>query len=132
MNCPKCKNPIEDSAALCQWCGAVVENSEMESQNQENGFEETIKEMLSETPYEFVVQYYKETTGKSLEESKYDVFKIDFFRTHEFADETAWQKYYEDYIEKNKSPVASCIIAIIIGIVIVGLIFLLISLIRMI
>ena len=22
MNCPKCKNPIEDNATICEWCGA--------------------------------------------------------------------------------------------------------------
>ena len=28
MNCHKCKNPIDDSAAFCEWCGAqqVVQN----------------------------------------------------------------------------------------------------------
>jgi len=24
MNCPKCKNPIEDNAAVCEWCGAEI------------------------------------------------------------------------------------------------------------
>jgi hypothetical protein len=22
MNCPKCKNPINDNATVCEWCGA--------------------------------------------------------------------------------------------------------------
>jgi len=101
MNCPKCKNPIEDNAAFCQWCGAVVDNSVIE--NQENDFEYVIKNMLTNTKYDDVVQYYKETTGKNTEESKYEVSRLDYFRTHEFADETAWQKYYEEYQENRKS-----------------------------
>ena len=22
MNCPKCKNPVEENASICEWCGA--------------------------------------------------------------------------------------------------------------
>ena len=25
MICPKCKNPIEDSATVCEWCGVVLQ-----------------------------------------------------------------------------------------------------------
>lgn len=24
MNCPKCKNPIEDNATVCEWCGGII------------------------------------------------------------------------------------------------------------
>jgi hypothetical protein len=24
MNCPKCKNPIEDNAIDCEWCGSII------------------------------------------------------------------------------------------------------------
>jgi hypothetical protein len=24
MKCPKCKNPIEDDAAVCEWCGCTI------------------------------------------------------------------------------------------------------------
>ncbi|MDR3236744.1 MAG: hypothetical protein LBT48_08510 [Prevotellaceae bacterium] len=27
MNCPKCKNPIEDNATVCEWCGATIVNN---------------------------------------------------------------------------------------------------------
>jgi hypothetical protein len=27
MNCPNCKNPIEDNASICEWCGENIPNS---------------------------------------------------------------------------------------------------------
>jgi hypothetical protein len=27
MNCPKCKNPIEDRATICEWCGEKINSN---------------------------------------------------------------------------------------------------------
>ena len=27
MNCPNCKNPIQESSSLCEWCGNPVNNN---------------------------------------------------------------------------------------------------------
>ena len=28
MKCPKCKNPIEDTATICEWCGFQIQKIE--------------------------------------------------------------------------------------------------------
>jgi hypothetical protein len=33
MNCPKCKNPINDNSQECEWCGCVINKTEEEKAN---------------------------------------------------------------------------------------------------
>ena len=90
MNCPKCKNPIEDNAAFCQWCGAVVDNSAIE--NQENDFDREIISLLKQKQKRQAVKLYKEKTGEKLLNSIDYVARLDFFVSHAYASDSVWQK----------------------------------------
>ena len=46
MNCPKCKNPIEDSATVCEWCGEKI-TSNVDSQTTTNNFYNEIQNLLN-------------------------------------------------------------------------------------
>ena len=41
MNCPKCKNPIDDNATVCEWCGTSFVTKELETKKLETKYLET-------------------------------------------------------------------------------------------
>lgn len=49
MNCPNCKNPINDNATVCEWCGASCVSSK-ENEYHENSLDVELLKVLSESP----------------------------------------------------------------------------------
>jgi hypothetical protein len=129
MNCPKCKNPIEDNVAVCEWCGAncVSQIDNLSTQEKEtNGLDDELIALLSKHSFPNgkllnihpAKNLYQETTGKSNGESIYYVSRLNFFRTHKYADESAWQKEWEKQKKRGKILVWVFIICFLIPIAI--------------
>lgn len=104
MNCPKCKNPIEEISAICKWCGANIENSTTEnySQNstQENDYDSEIIALLKQKQKAKAVKLHQAITGERLLNSIDYVSLLDFFAD---APEVVRQKYFQ---KKNKHTAA--------------------------
>ncbi|MDR0828554.1 MAG: ribosomal protein L7/L12 [Prevotellaceae bacterium] len=75
MNCPNCKSPINDNAAVCEWCGSSIKIEI------ENSLSELDKELLSMAAQKLdAVKLYRKKTGLGLKESKDYVDNL--FATH--------------------------------------------------
>jgi len=58
MRCPKCKNPVENNAAVCGWCGADCAKSkkiEHQNENPKDGLNAELVKILSKlSSYKFI------------------------------------------------------------------------------
>jgi hypothetical protein len=99
MKCPNCKNPVGDNAIVCEWCGNILKKTE---KSNNTSLDAELLALLEEGNIIQAVNYYQETTGKSLKESQLYVTKSDYFRTHKFATEDAWQKYLAQIENKQR------------------------------
>ena len=91
MNCPKCKNPVSDTAIVCEWCGVSFAKSTENKGLSENDLDAELIKRLERQSINSVVEFYQKTTGKSRRESYYYVYRLNFFRIHKFANEAAWE-----------------------------------------
>ena len=97
MLCKKCKNPIEESALACEWCGTSISNNAPEAQkNTENSVSTLDMELLAlleKGEKEQAVKLYKERTGAEKDICRYKVARLDFFRRHQYATEETWNGF---------------------------------------
>lgn len=50
MNCPKCKNPIEDNVNVCEWCGVTITSQKaseynLDAENYLKEYEDAVSEV---------------------------------------------------------------------------------------
>lgn len=122
MLCSSCKNPIKVNDTVCEWCGTncVNQNDRLSKQESKaNGLDTELINLLSKNsnPNGSVTnivparKLYQETTGKSKYESIYYVSRLNFFRTHKHASESAWQVEWGKTKKKMKMWVWGSIFA---------------------
>ena len=98
MNCPKCKNPIEETSIVCEWCGAECVHQDVQTSTLDAQLIEVLSKNNSQNANKAskytnqAVELYHKTTGKSKWESRYYVIRLNFFRIHKFATESVWEK----------------------------------------
>jgi len=89
MNCQKCKNPIDDNATVCEWCGASVNLEE----KQITSLDAELLSLLVNGEKQNAIKLYQERTGEPNKSICVQyIERLDFFRTHEFATEETWKK----------------------------------------
>jgi len=91
MICPKCKNPIEDNATVCEWCG--VDFTVFKNENNVEEFSDLdakIILLLKQGQKSQALELYKERTGAN---GRYHVARLNFFLQHEQATENIWRNY---------------------------------------
>jgi len=81
MLCPKCKNPIDNNAAVCEWCGANIPQQVLTIKSENNvyqniSFDAELIKTLQAGCYLSAVKDYKDRTGLGLKESKEYVDKL--------------------------------------------------------
>ena len=66
MNCPKCKNPIEENATVCEWCGAscVSKRTTNINENKSNSLDAELISLLEIGQKSQAINLYKERTGE--------------------------------------------------------------------
>ena len=96
MNCPKCKNPIEDNATICEWCGS---NIKIETKN---SLSDLNQELLSMSQNKLAaVKFYHEKTGSGLKQAK------------DYVDNLFAKNFPNNYIQGNKKGGCFSIILIL-------------------
>ncbi|MDR3236743.1 MAG: hypothetical protein LBT48_08505 [Prevotellaceae bacterium] len=115
MNCPKCKNPIEDNATICEWCGATIINTDNKPiENKINSFDDELLSLLKKGKKLAAVEFYRKVSGEKSSISYQYIDRLDFFRTHQYATEDQWNKE----VEKKQRTNAGCLtVLFIIGLV---------------
>ena len=99
MLCTKCKNPIDDHATKCEWCGmsfSIIENDRHEQQSEKPKTNELDTELISllEQGYkQQAVAYYRKRTGANESDSRNYIARLNFFLHHEHATEDIWRNY---------------------------------------
>jgi hypothetical protein len=94
MNCPNCKNLVEDNATVCEWCGTEFVNRN----DPASALDAQLLEILSNpSMFDRAVKLYRITTGKSKWESRYYVDRLNFFRIYKYANESAWEVAWIKY-----------------------------------
>jgi len=93
MICPKCKNPIADNAAECEWCGmsfAVIRNEKQAEEAKINDLDAKLNSLLMQGQKSQALELYKERTGAN---GRYHVGRLNFFLQHEHATGNTWRNY---------------------------------------
>ena len=72
MNCPNCKNPIQENATECEWCGNKLSNKN-DSINNISDVDGVVLNMLKQGQALNAVKYKKDNSNLNLKESKYYV-----------------------------------------------------------
>jgi hypothetical protein len=67
MLCPRCKNPNDDCAIFCQWCGA---RCAPDPQPQKNPKGKTLKQLIKDGDLLLATQLYIEDTGATVKEAQ--------------------------------------------------------------
>ena len=113
MNCPKCKNPIEDNALICEWCGVLISN-EVQKNTEEttSHLDVELISLLAKGEKEQAINLYKQKTGETSKSvCKAYIERLDFFRTHELATELTWAKQ----VNKRRAQVAITAVLFFVG-----------------
>ena len=103
MICKRCKNPVDDNATTCEWCGASIEKPKPVQQPGQPQFSELdteIMALLRQGQKPAALALCKQKTGMSSNDSRYYVARLNFFLQNENATEILWQDYYR---KTNKS-----------------------------
>ena len=101
MNYPKCKNPIEDSVAVCEWCGASFV-SISESQKLNSDLNTRLIELIKTKRQKEAISQYCQILGVSATEGrqyianlKEDIARLDFFSKYPLVTQSTWLKEVE-------------------------------------
>ena len=70
MNCPTCKNPINDNAMECEWCGASIISPNASIQNNTDLLENKVIELVKKGNILHAVKVVKDAKNISLFEAK--------------------------------------------------------------
>lgn len=125
MLCPKCKNPIENNAAVCEWCGFVLREVK-EKPKQENTISEPLNEeilsLCKQGRAKEAIFLHQKNRGTSFSESKRYVTefagRMIFFQSHKFATETEWEKEFSRRkLKYVKTQVLAFILIILIPVI---------------
>jgi hypothetical protein len=92
MNCPNCKNPIQETASECEWCDVKIQQLAIPKQKLEAELETQILELCKNGQLLAAVKFKKDNSDLGLAESK---------------------KYVDYLVLKNglKKPKSGCFIA---------------------
>jgi len=73
MLCPRCKNPNDDCAIHCQWCGA---RCAPDPKPQKNPQGKTLKQLVKDGDFLLATQLYVEDTGATVKEAEAYIEKL--------------------------------------------------------
>jgi len=101
MNCPKCRNPIADNVAECEWCGVsftIIGNDKQGEKAKINNLDAELISLLKQEHKSQAIELYKKRTGANNNDSAYHVARLNFFLKHEHASEATWR----NHVKKSK------------------------------
>jgi len=120
MLCPKCKNPIDDNVAVCEWCGASFVPIENNNKNDISNFDSELLSLLEKGQKQEAIKLYQKRTGEPNKPVCVQyIERLDFFRTHEFATEDTWKK---EFARQNlRKSHTGCLLLLLVFVVIMTL-----------
>jgi hypothetical protein len=90
MNCPNCKNPIEDNTNICEWCGEMVQNNAEPISNIDN----EIYCLLDKNMRMEAVSRYAKTQKISWEKANKHVLMLQYLKSHKDATKETFELEY--------------------------------------